>query len=256
MKTATFNHIAQAYDADFTQSAIGRAQRAQVWRYLPDINECTTCLELNCGTGEDAREMATRGANVLATDISPQMVQVSKAKLRGYHKASAQVLDIENLSAAHLLGVNLLFSNFGGLNCLSPAAWQQFAAQLSQCEKQTKLVFVIMGRNCWWERLYFAFKGHKPWSRKGHKAVMAQVGQTQMPTWYYSPGEIQQYMPADFSMTQLRPVGFAIPPSYLEKWFSNKKALLHLLKFADKHFFPFKFWAPFADHFYIEFVKH
>ena len=38
---------------------------------------------MNCGTGEDARWLASQGMQVLATDISAPMIEVAQCKLAG-----------------------------------------------------------------------------------------------------------------------------------------------------------------------------
>ncbi len=55
---------------------------------------------------------------------------------------------------------DLVFSNFGGLNCLS---LQQLSALAPHIDTALKpggyFVAVVMGRFCWWETLYFLLKG-------------------------------------------------------------------------------------------------
>jgi len=76
-------HIAAEYDSVFTQSSIGQLQRKCVWKYLdkiiPDLPGLKI-LELNCGTGEDALLFGQRGFNVLATDVSAEMLKVTQQK--------------------------------------------------------------------------------------------------------------------------------------------------------------------------------
>ena len=83
--TAVFDILAQNYDADFTSSAIGRLQRNRVWSYLnPIIKEAgrpLKILEINCGTGDDAIQLATMGHRVIATDSSAGMIEKAKEKI-------------------------------------------------------------------------------------------------------------------------------------------------------------------------------
>ena len=56
-----FDRVASSYDELFTHTAIGRAQRKQVWeKLLAAFPPGSRILELNCGTGEDARFLAAR----------------------------------------------------------------------------------------------------------------------------------------------------------------------------------------------------
>src|SRR5688500_10106525 len=95
-----FDHIASTYDSIFTRSAIGQLQRKRVWRYIdkiiPDLNGFEM-LELNCGTGEDAMMFGERGFNIVATDISQEMLKVTQKKAEQFSlqsKISSHYLDL------------------------------------------------------------------------------------------------------------------------------------------------------------------
>ena len=79
---STFDAMAEGYDRQFTASNIGAMMRKAVWarcalRFAPG----SRILEMNCGTGEDALWLTHRGVQVLATDISPAMLQIAQGKL-------------------------------------------------------------------------------------------------------------------------------------------------------------------------------
>ena len=64
-----FDIASTQYDAIFTFSNIGKAQRGMVFKYLnPLINQSKklSVLELNCGTGEDAIRFAKLKHDVIA----------------------------------------------------------------------------------------------------------------------------------------------------------------------------------------------
>src|SRR5688500_3425722 len=77
-----FDSMALDYDRSFTASSIGQRMRAAVWRRLDAVfRPGERVLELNCGTGEDAVHLAGRGVRVLATDTSPEMLAIARAKV-------------------------------------------------------------------------------------------------------------------------------------------------------------------------------
>src|SRR4051794_8659360 len=90
-----FDILAETYDADFTQSQIGKLQRKRVWKFLKDVlrtyNRPLQILEINCGTGEDALKLATMGHTVIATDASKVMIEKAQQKLETSNISSDQV---------------------------------------------------------------------------------------------------------------------------------------------------------------------
>src|ERR1700733_12870674 len=98
-----FDALAEGYDGQFTRTRIGSAMRAAVWarcaaRFRPGFR----ILEMNCGTGEDARWLAGQGMRVVATDISARMIEVSRRKLANLPEKQAvhlQVLAWEQLES-------------------------------------------------------------------------------------------------------------------------------------------------------------
>ena len=82
MLQEAFNNYAEQYDEHFTNSLIGKAQRQRVYSYLSTLNYFTNkdILEVNCGTGEDAKIFSEHNAHVTATDISEKMIAFAKQK--------------------------------------------------------------------------------------------------------------------------------------------------------------------------------
>ena len=97
-----FDHIASSYDSSFTRTPIGQLQRKQVWNYLEKITtelNGLDILELNCGTGEDAVLFSEKGFNIVATDVSVEMLKVTQEKVQQYsmhHKISSHYLDLDS----------------------------------------------------------------------------------------------------------------------------------------------------------------
>jgi ubiquinone/menaquinone biosynthesis C-methylase UbiE len=122
-----FDHIASSYDSLFSQTAIGQLQRKRVWNYvetvIPELKGFEM-LELNCGTGEDALLFGERGFNIVATDISEEMLKVTQKKAQQFsmqHRISSQYLDLESFNETLFdKKFDLVFSNFGGLNFINP----------------------------------------------------------------------------------------------------------------------------------------
>ncbi|MFN4254511.1 MAG: class I SAM-dependent methyltransferase [Saprospiraceae bacterium] len=282
--SAPFDAIAGQYDSVFTETAVGRLQRAIVhdflekWLAQNQINKSTNhrinILELNCGTGEDAIWLARRGCRVLATDVSPEMVAVAREKVRRArleNLVDVRVCPIQEIgnweleignsgtspipnSQFPIPNFDIVFSNFGGLNCISPPDLERFGTEVLPkiLKPGGQFVAVAMGRFCWWETAYFLAKGQwrAAFRRRSKMPVAARLdANTTVKTWYYSPQELSEFITHHSSLIT-HPVGFWLPPSYLDPLFRRFPRLLRGLDFLEKHCRG-RAWASAADHYLI-----
>lgn len=258
-----FDAYAAEYDRHFTGSAIGRAQRKQVWRaLLPLLRGRTDILEINCGTGEDAIRMAKMGHEVLATDLSGEMIRVAEAKkaevsaLRGLLFQRAGFHELPMAAGNRRFG--MAFSNFGGLNCISPEENRQMAPALHRLLMPGGLLFLVfMSRNCWWEQLYFTLKGEpeKAFRRRSREPLQVSIGAREQKVWYYGPEEARELYAPWFRKKSLHPIGLFTPPSYVEPLFSGHPKWLAVLEKLDI-LSGFPCLAGRADHFAIILKKN
>jgi len=123
-----FDGLADGYDQSFTERAPGQWLRSMVFRQVSSLLPASaTILEVGCGTGEDAVRFAELGHSVIATDISRAMLEQARQKIA---KAAP---DVRDRVQTHLLDaaapgqaslgsdahLDLVFSNFGALNCVA-----------------------------------------------------------------------------------------------------------------------------------------
>ena len=259
MQPQIFDNYAQSYDDHFTNSLIGKEQRAQVYkRVLTHIKlNVKSILEINCGTGEDAHWLTMQGAKVLATDISKGMIDVAKSKNLN------SVVDFKQMSAQDISFLlpntyNVIFSNFGGLNCLNISELQKFKTGCEQLQKPSdQLAFVIMGTRCMWENMYFRIKKDKAKAtrRRNKLGVETVIDDNHFKTYYYSPDDMKKVFAETYTCVAVKPIGLFVPPSYLKGYIVKRKALFGLLKSLDKLFGGFSFLSNYADHYLIVFEK-
>lgn len=220
---APFDAAATSYDADFTDTPLGRLLRAAVWARLDRLFAPRShILELNCGTGEDALWLARRGHTVVATDASPAMLAAAQAKAARAGvggRVALALLDLARVSERAIDGAPFdgVLSNFGGLNCLSD--WRPLAAALAQWVRPGgRLALVLMGPWCLWEIVWYLGHGQPRTAlrrlRRGGVAAHAGRGQS-VHICYPS----SQRLAADFA-PWFRPlatvgIGALLPPSYL-----------------------------------------
>ena len=259
MQQQSFDAYAQSYDEHFTNSLIGIAQRLQVYHNLQKhiVFKNKSVLEVNCGTGEDAIWLSKQGAIVLGTDISEGMINIAKKKtlnsLINFKHIAAQ--DISSLSPNNY---NVIFSNFGGLNCLNYKELQKFKLGCEQFQKPSdQLAFVIMGTKCKWETLYFRMKNDEEKSkrRQNTSGVDAIINSNHFKTYYYSPNQLKHLFEENYKCVTIKPIGLFVPPSYLEPYFVKRKVMFGFLKFLDLLFSHFSFLSNYADHYLIVFEK-
>ncbi|MBD09162.1 MAG: methylase [Flavobacteriaceae bacterium] len=255
-----FDIAAAHYDTVFTFSDIGKAQRHMVFKYLNPIitqNKQLDILELNCGTGEDAISFAKLGHEVIATDISESMIKLASAKSRSKN-LNFRVQDIDTIEENSFdKTFDLIFSNFGGFNCLSQSELQSFFTKAYTLLKpEGKMILVIMPKQCLWEKLYFSLKGKLKQAkrRQTNHYVLANVDGVDVKTWYYNPEDIIEITKSNYKTENIKPIGLAIPPSYLEDSFLSKTPFLPIFKLIDQ-ILTASVWAKYSDHFLIELTK-
>ena len=131
MINTAFDFTAINYDSEFTNTEIGKMQRAQAYKFINELINSTTqlsILEINCGTGEDAIWLAKKGHSVLASDASAKMIEVAKQKSNAITNTT---LHFEQAAFSELKTkfsnqkFDLIFSNFGGLNCVNSSELKQ-----------------------------------------------------------------------------------------------------------------------------------
>ncbi len=246
-----FDRAASEYDQTFTNTLVGKEQRRQVFEALAkdQLDQEQKILEINCGTGVDAKYLAAQGNDVLATDFSQAMIDTAKINFPNGNFMQLDMMRIHELPENY----SLIFSNFGGLNCLSPDDLKQFITNAyEKLEKDGHLALVIMGKRCFWDNAYLFLKGK--WSSIGRrntlKPIEVSLGQDSVKTWYFSPKEVKGFAQEHYHIKRLKPIGLYVPPSYMAPFFENRRWLFSLFKLKDR-FVRFSFLSNFSDHYYI-----
>jgi ubiquinone/menaquinone biosynthesis C-methylase UbiE len=258
---AAFDVLAADYDTSFSQSLTGQAQRAVSRRRLQSFlagKGTLRILEINCGTGEDAWWLASLGHTVIATDQSAYMIQEAKQKaLPGISNVNPLFItcSFDQLGATlQHERFDLVFSNFAGLNCISPTQLITLNGALQQLlTKDGYIAAVIFGKYCWWETCYYLLKAdsHNAFRRWTRKPVMARLTDAvSQPVYYYS---IRRFMKSmqQFSLLEKKPVGLFIPPSYMEHSMRRNRRVFGLLVRLENLTRVISMCSALADHTYL-----
>ncbi|HED06581.1 MAG TPA: class I SAM-dependent methyltransferase, partial [Ignavibacteria bacterium] len=131
MQESPFDKIAPFYDELFSDTEIGTYLKQIVQNYLDENlpKSELNILEVNCGTGVDAIYLAQKGHNVIATDQSAEMIKNAQLKLKDIRSANVifQQMDIKDIKNNFTEEkFDLVFSNFGGLNCIDKNELKKF----------------------------------------------------------------------------------------------------------------------------------
>uniref|UniRef100_UPI0040496249 class I SAM-dependent methyltransferase n=1 Tax=Flavobacterium sp. TaxID=239 RepID=UPI0040496249 len=251
---ANFDKAATNYDHSFTNTEIGKLQRNAVYKVVSKhLQNTKNILEINCGTGVDAIWLAKKGFRVTATDISTEMISIAKSKknIENLHFIQADINTISEQFSNKKF--DLVFSNFGGLNCLTKVELDKFLSNsINILSEKGKLILVIMPKNTLWEKVYFILKVKlKTAYRRKKDVAIATVDGEKVATYYYNPKDVVNLSKTNYQLIETKPIGFFIPPSYLEPFFKNKKDLLKLLNNLESKIRNWSFLSKYADHYVI-----
>jgi ubiquinone/menaquinone biosynthesis C-methylase UbiE len=226
-----FDSLAARYDALWTTTPIGRAQRDLVWRDMdPLFLPGQRILDIGCGTGEDAVHFAARGVAVYATDASPAMIQVAAAR-GGFAVAVRSAEELAQIDGPF----DGAMSNFGALNCVQdlPGVARSLAALV---RPGGSLAICILGRSCAWETLHYAVrfkfaKAFRRWRGRApaqpsqpcgirlrlvHPSEARTASSTGLTVYYPTVAEFRSAFAPNFQLRRWTGIGLLVPPSYVK----------------------------------------
>ena len=207
---------------------------------------------MNCGTGEDALWLARRGIQVLATDVSPRMLQVAQEKLA----ASSPVATVrfrrlawEDLDALDAGPFHGALSDFGGLNCVNDLrrASQALASKLLP---DAVAILCIMGPRVPWEWLWFLARGDG--ARAFRRLRPGGVQWSGVPIHYPSIAKIRSAFGQEFRVLRVSALGALLPPPYTERWLGRYPRVIAALNRLERRFETRWPLPMLADHYLME----
>ncbi len=252
-----FDSVARDYARSNEVNPLLRGMRARVLASVrTQMPAGGHLLDLGCGPGVDAVQLARDGFRVTAIDWSPGMA-AEAARRAEAAAVSAQVriepLGIHELSRLAPATFDGAYSNFGPLNCV-PDLERAARAIAARLEPGAPLVASVIGRVCPWEIGLYAARGD--WRRVAvrfaRRATPVPLNGGAVWTQYFTPGRFAAACArAGFVTMSVRALGLCAPPPYLGAFASRHPRLVRRLEWLDDHLGglpPFRWWG---DHFLI-----
>ena len=255
-----FDEMAATYDAAFTQSQVGRAQRNCVWHVLRrTFQPHDRILELNCGTGEDALFLAGNTMSVYACDASAAMIET--AIRRQQTEAPGTDVTFRHLPTEHIAalrsanGFDGVLSNFSGLNCVKDLG--ATAKALSELvDPGSVLVLCFSTRFCLTEIFYFLLCGEwRKALRRCSGSTTARIGSQRIEIYYPTVYQLRKLFAPYFTLRECTGIGVGIPPSYLDSHVAHRPRLFKFLCLLEHMLAALPLFRVTGDHMLLTFVR-
>lgn len=247
-----FSRTAEKYDAFAedhpNQSRMRNKVYAHIERFVP---KGSRILELNCGTGADAVELARRGYQIHATDIAPGMLERLRDKISTLTLAkqiTMQQCSFTELNQIQGAPFDAVFSDLGGLNCipdLSPVI-----SQLPRILRPGGLInWVLMPPVCLWEMAEI-FRGHpqlafRRFSKHGTRAHLEGLYFT---VYYFTPEKVLQWFGDDYVCLSVEGLSVLTPTAESKNFAKRFAPLYRTLCLLDDRLashYPWRGWGDF-----------
>jgi SAM-dependent methyltransferase len=217
-------------------------------------------LELGCGTGEEAIAMGRAGVEVLATDVSAQMLAVAQAKIAA--AGLEPVVQTRRLAAGEIgalvdeMGARALdgaYSSFGALNG-EPDLRVVGCALAALIRPGGRLVVSVMNRFYPFEVLWFLAHGRpREAVRRWGGSALARVSPSmavRVRTWYWTPRRFARAFPA-FRRVSCRALTLLLPPPYAGHLWARFPSWMEWLEHVEERLASQSPLCGLGDHFTI-----
>jgi len=250
-----FSRTAEKYDAFADDHPNQTRMRNKVYAHVQQfVPSGSRILELNCGTGTDAVELARRGYRVHATDIAPGMLarlqnKVLQKDLGG--QISFQQCSFTELDQVRGAPFDAVFSNLGGLNCipdLSPVISQLPGVLLPN----GLVTWVLMPPVCLWEMAEI-FRGHprlalRRFSQEGTRAHLEGLYFT---VYYFTPQKVMKWFGDEYDCLAIEGLSVITPTAESKNFAKRHTRIYRTLSWLDDRLASRSPWHGWGDFFII-----
>jgi ubiquinone/menaquinone biosynthesis C-methylase UbiE len=248
-----FSRTAEKYDSFAEDHPNQTRMRNKVYAHLERfIPKGSRILELNCGTGTDAIELARRGYQVHATDIAPGMLGRLRDKVTKLGLANqitfqqCSFLELDKIQGAPF---DAIFSDLGGLNCVSDLT--PVIRQLPGVLRPNGLVtWVLMPPVCLWEMAEI-FRGHPrlAFRRFNKNGTPAHLEGLHFVVHYFTPQKVLQWFGDDYDCLAIEGLSVITPTAESKNFAKRYSGLYRTLSWLDDRLASHKPWRGWGDFF-------
>jgi len=253
-----FDGVASGYDRSNAENPILCAMRRRARTTLAAwVPAGAHLLDLGCGPGTDAVDLAANGYRVTAIDWSPAMVEEARRRVR--EDAVSDRVDVQHIGIHELdrlepaISFDAAYSNFGPLNCVAdPAAAARRIAE--RLKPGGVLVASVIGRVCPWEIALYVARGDLRRAAIRFRRGLVPVPLDRGTVWtrYFNPREFENiFAAAGLTRVSLRALGLFVPPPYLQAFADRHRALVAGLQRAEDRCGEWPVLRGWGDHFLI-----
>ncbi len=250
-----FSRTAEKYDS-FAEDHPNQARMrnkvyAHVERFIP---QGARILELNCGTGTDAVELARRGYQVHATDIAPGMLerlQDKVATLDLRNQITFQECSFLELDKVQNAPFDAIFSDLGGLNCIPDLT--PVIEQIPRVLRPNGFVtWVLMPPVCLWEMAEI-FRGHArlAFRRFAKNGTRAHLEGLYFTVYYFTPEKVRRWFGDDYECLAIEGLSVITPTAESKNFAKQYSVLYRTLSRLDDRLASRKPWRGWGDFFMI-----
>lgn len=212
MHDSVFEEKAKDYDHEFTHSYIGAVQRKRIHEFVEEQLNGKNNLkifELNCGTGEDISFLSKFG-EVTSTDVSDSMLRIARKK-----NPHANIFHYDfNTTFNSNQKFDVIFSNFGGLNCVSPGRLKELGKELSNQLNPGGKLFLVLMHN--WSLMEFVYFSLHLQFKKAFRRIYAKGEFNGAPIFYYSRSQMRNLF-WSFQLITNKRIGILLSGEYMNR---------------------------------------
>lgn len=247
-----FSRTAEKYDAFAENHPHLTRMRNKVYAHVERfIPKGAHILELNCGTGTDAVELARRGYRIHALDIAPGMLtrlEEKAAKSGLQERVTFQQCSFLALDQVRGGPYDAIFSNLGGLNCI-PDLLPVIAQLPNVLRPGGMIIWTLMPHVCLWE-VAEALRGNfkLAFRRFSRGAVRAHLEGLYFDVYYFSPRQVIAWFGKDFEEVAIEGLSVITPTAENKDLAEKHPALYGILRRLDDRLsprFPWRGWGDF-----------